>query len=284
MSSTYNGNGNNPASVNPSPVAIASSTNASPIAITTATPHGYVTGDTVQVVGHQTNTTANGLWVIAVTGASTFTLTGSTGTAVGGATGVCFDYAVGPLVTLPADGDLADAASVNVPNESFADFMPWTNQRLGSLNLHAIYSANNFTAVGTTISSTSPVAATWTVATGLGTLLSAQDDRYLASGDVLELLLTATVAVPSAQEYAVAIGIAYNGGSFSPVQGTVVSSSNANASAMSVPVASSAVITSGYTANDRFDVAIMVNRPGVSGTIDLLTGYSVVVRHLRSNA
>lgn len=65
---------------------ISSSTNATPIAIT-CTAHGYSTGDTVVIASHSTNTNANGTWEITVTGANTFTLDGSTGNGVGGATG-----------------------------------------------------------------------------------------------------------------------------------------------------------------------------------------------------
>lgn len=67
--------------------AIVSSTNASPIEIT-ANSHGYATGDIVTVNGHGTNTAANGTWTVIVTGVNTFTLTGSVGNGVGGATGV----------------------------------------------------------------------------------------------------------------------------------------------------------------------------------------------------
>ncbi len=65
---------------------ISSSTNATPIAIT-CTSHGYSTGDTVVITGHSTNTNANGTWEITVTGANTFTLDGSAGNGVGGASG-----------------------------------------------------------------------------------------------------------------------------------------------------------------------------------------------------
>ena len=65
---------------------ITSSTNASPIAITLAS-HGYATGDTVVVTGHTTNTNANGTWEIISVTSSTFSLTGSTGNGVGGASG-----------------------------------------------------------------------------------------------------------------------------------------------------------------------------------------------------
>ena len=66
---------------------ISSSTNATPISITTNAAHGFATGDTVTITAHTVNTNANGTWKITVTGASTFTLNTSVGTAVGGATG-----------------------------------------------------------------------------------------------------------------------------------------------------------------------------------------------------
>ncbi len=48
------------------------------IAITTASAHGFTTGDKITVEGVGGNTAANGIWYITVTGASTFTLDGST--------------------------------------------------------------------------------------------------------------------------------------------------------------------------------------------------------------
>lgn len=70
----------------PATKAIVSSTNATPIAMT-VTGHGFSTGDTIQVASHTTNTNANGVWEITVTGADTFTLDGSVGNGVGGAAG-----------------------------------------------------------------------------------------------------------------------------------------------------------------------------------------------------
>lgn len=75
------------------PRAIASSTNASPIQVTTAAPHGYATGDKIAITGHAVNTNANGYWTVTVTGATTFTLDGSTGNGVGGATGTHYPRA-----------------------------------------------------------------------------------------------------------------------------------------------------------------------------------------------
>ena len=68
-------------------VAIASSTNATPIAVTTSTAHGLVTGASVNIEGHLVNLSANGKWIITVTGTSVFTLDGSTPTGVGTTSG-----------------------------------------------------------------------------------------------------------------------------------------------------------------------------------------------------
>ena len=70
-----------------SAMSIASSTNASPIEITTADNHGLETGMQVVIASHATNTAANGTWTITKVSATKFTLTGSTGNGVGGATG-----------------------------------------------------------------------------------------------------------------------------------------------------------------------------------------------------
>jgi len=58
---------------------VTGATDASPIAITTAEPHGYQTGQMVTISGVAGNTAANGTFTITVTGATTFTLNGTTG-------------------------------------------------------------------------------------------------------------------------------------------------------------------------------------------------------------
>lgn len=65
---------------------IASSTNASPIEVT-STGHGYSTGDVVYIQNHTTNLTANGVWTVTYVDANKFTLDGSVGVGIGGATG-----------------------------------------------------------------------------------------------------------------------------------------------------------------------------------------------------
>lgn len=70
---------------------ISSSTNATPIVVT-CNSHGYSTGDTVSILGHTTNTNANGIWRVGTTTTNTFQLlqldgSNTTGNGVGGATG-----------------------------------------------------------------------------------------------------------------------------------------------------------------------------------------------------
>lgn len=65
---------------------IESSTNASPIVVT-ITGHTISDGDFVQVLDHETNTAANGIWRAINTTADTLELEGTTGNGVGGATG-----------------------------------------------------------------------------------------------------------------------------------------------------------------------------------------------------
>jgi hypothetical protein len=58
---------------------LSAATNASPIAITTSAAHGLSTGNSVCIQGVLTNTAANGVFAITVTGSTTFTLNGTTG-------------------------------------------------------------------------------------------------------------------------------------------------------------------------------------------------------------
>lgn len=129
MSSSYRGIPGN-ASIAASK-SIASSTNASPIAVTTSAAHNLATGDRVRIISHATNTAANGTWTITKTSATAFTLNGSTGNGVGGATGTVYPLAFSSAVLLPDDGDAATASSVNVPNEANLDRAAYLVERVG---------------------------------------------------------------------------------------------------------------------------------------------------------
>lgn len=56
------------------PVAVTSSTAANPSVVTTAAVHGLTTGDTVEIVGHATNTAINGQWGVTVLTTTTFSV------------------------------------------------------------------------------------------------------------------------------------------------------------------------------------------------------------------
>ncbi len=70
----------------PATANIQSSTNTSPISIRRDN-HGYASGDIIHIVGHTTNYTANGTWVVTKTDNNNITLDGSVGVGTGGATG-----------------------------------------------------------------------------------------------------------------------------------------------------------------------------------------------------
>lgn len=56
----------------------------SPIVVTTSTPHGFITGQTVNIAGVGGNTNANGMFLVTSTGANTFSLSGLAGVSSGG--------------------------------------------------------------------------------------------------------------------------------------------------------------------------------------------------------
>lgn len=136
MSTTYRGNGSQPPNL--SPFSIASSTNASPIVITSATAHGLATNDAVHVDQHAVNTNANNVWLVTVIDANHFSLQGSTGNGVGGATGTVTPlvFAGGPI---PSDGDADAAASVDV---SFQNLYDRTTNLLVSTGQYKLASIN----------------------------------------------------------------------------------------------------------------------------------------------
>lgn len=116
-------------------VDIASSTNATPIEITTSTPHDFVDGETIEISGHETNVNANGEWPIVVVSAMKFTLTGSVGVGVGGATGSALAWAPRPALPIP-DGTALPAMSTFAPLiESLEDRVAHLSARAGSHGL-----------------------------------------------------------------------------------------------------------------------------------------------------
>lgn len=88
---------------------ITSSTNATPIVVTKAG-HGLKTGDVVTIAGHLVNTAAVGSWVIKKLTTDTFSLLGSIGNGVGGATGT---FVWNGVNVLDGDGAVADFEAVS---------------------------------------------------------------------------------------------------------------------------------------------------------------------------
>jgi len=106
----YNGLSANVAA--PAAVNIQSSTNASPIVVQTAAAHGCLTGDIIDVSGHQVNTAANGQWRVIVNDSTHVQLVGSTGSGVGGATGTTQAIVFTGNISLnPVNGDPYDAST-----------------------------------------------------------------------------------------------------------------------------------------------------------------------------
>jgi hypothetical protein len=120
-------------------VAIVSSTNASPIVIH-ATAHGMLTGDSIEVEGHATNTAANGQWQATKVDADHLALNGSTGNGVGGATGYITDFQLQPAVMIPAPGDAASMVTLGPVLEGNANPAPFLYRRLGKWRLYNEYS------------------------------------------------------------------------------------------------------------------------------------------------
>lgn len=139
MSTPYNADGTVPQASNPWVRApILDSTNAAPIVLHVVA-HGYTEGDTVGVEGHDVNTNANGLHTIHVVDADHFWLVGTTGNGVGGTTGYTIDYSVNPVITLPSDGDLVNASSVDPALEALFNTVPYLYRRAGKYSLFDVY-------------------------------------------------------------------------------------------------------------------------------------------------
>lgn len=124
-------------------VPIVDSTNATPIVVH-AVAHGFTEGDTVSVEGHDVNTAANGLHTIHVVDADHFSLAGTTGNGVGAATGYVIDYSVNPVITIPADTDPVNAASVDPAFEGLFNPVPFLYRRAGKYALFDLYTESNF--------------------------------------------------------------------------------------------------------------------------------------------
>jgi hypothetical protein len=144
MSTTYSGIPGNTSGSLPAAKAIASSTAANPTVITTSAAHGLTTGQVVDVYGHELNLGANGQNVATVTGANTYSIpVNTTGATPGVNTGHVIGLYPGASTNIPADGDVRNAASVNVPFENVMDRSSWLALGLGASKV-SVYNFANY--------------------------------------------------------------------------------------------------------------------------------------------
>ena len=276
MSTTYNPNGTLPAATSPAPVAIATASNATPIAITTSSPHGYTNGDTVEIVGNSASG-ANGLWVITKTGASSFTLNGSTASGAGTG-GICTDYSVNPLLTIPADGDVMNASSVNVPIEGTANAIPYLYARTGAwrvVDRQVVHVSDDTWA--TWASHTTTGTGTWNEIPATSALFSG----YALPGDVLQLEAAITANAVTGGAYG-AVGVFVDGATFVTGSAQIVTSPTTTVPNSLTLLASHGVTGSPGGAAYTMSLACYSFAPGDVYT--LIGHRSIVLTHYRSNA
>jgi hypothetical protein len=207
MATVYNGNGSlvSATSGAGNRTAINSSTNAAPIAVS-ATAHGYNTGDSVEIEGHLTNTAANGFWQITRIDANTFSLNGSTGNGVGGATGYSIGYELQPAYTIPAGGELLDPGVSGALFEGIANVAPWLYRAAGKFKIYNYYQSSfaGASAVGAApwyTDNAVVVTGTWLSNAGLRITLKSiaanpsGPDPYLGASDILVVTASVSVAV-----------------------------------------------------------------------------------------
>ena len=159
MSSPYQGNAANITQFATS--TISNATNATPIVITTSAAHLYASGDTVVITGVTGNTAANGTFVIAVTGSTSFTLTGSVGNGAYAGGGTAKDINLLPFAATPSNGDVFTVDQLNTYLQNLADKIQFlalkVQNRLISINsfsLATLFSTVSATYVDTGLSGT----------------------------------------------------------------------------------------------------------------------------------
>ena len=299
MSSIYNPNGTIPA---PSVAGqqrfpILSSTNSAPIQVTIATPVAWSDQDTIAIENHQTNTNANGMWVVTKISSTIFLLNGSTGNGVGGATGTGQDYSLTPVLTVMGDGDALTAPNLNPAIEGTANIGPFLYQMSGKYRLYDIYSvqfgdqASSIPVYGATTTSST----TFVNASGLTGLLSglfpAGSWPALQSNDILQYTafwqFQMTTFGGGTVGCYTTLGMNKNGGSYTQVAGSTSAYSPDEGSALDGPVYPISAMIDGYVnpgVSRIFDFSVMVRSPsGSSMGMHFFGGASLRVNHYRLN-
>lgn len=285
MSSTYNPNGKIPSPVVAGQIlsAILSSTNASPIQVTFSAPPGYNDQDTVEIQNHQTNTAANGIWVVTKITGSVYALNGSTGNGVGGNTGTAQDFSLLPTLTLPSDGDLSTAASVNTPLEGTANFAPYLYRLTGAFRLINVYTAkfgNNAAVVNPGFAATTTASTSYVNATGLTALLWPSGGPGAQASDVFQYTAYWQWESQASTQSSTTLGFQTNGGSYSQVSGAP------SAFGQAVGGNSVAMIDGFFNPGfcNSWDFSVMIrNIPGTSDQFTFWGGATIRVNHYRPN-
>lgn len=289
MSTTYGGDGSQPSSrPGYAKIAITAIGNTSPITITTGSTHSYVTGDTVQIDGatiSSANITAN----IVVTSTNQFTLTGTLAAGAGTAGGYVQNYEVAPFLTIPSDGDLRNAASVNVPIEGAVDKVPWLYQRVGALRCFGIY---NFQVSDDTFSAwqtftQQSISVVWRNFNTFTSWPSNTPQPVVRNGDVIEVEFQSTVKTgTSSNLLPLALGII-----LTPSSGTVPAFARIPGSAAQYPSNTTirchlrAHYVCGPSDDERkLDMCLLVqdgSSPGIN--VSFLGDRQMIIRHWRVN-
>lgn len=215
MPSVYTGNPTNITSPLAATVSGATGNAVSPIVITTSSAHGYASGDHVMIKGASGNTAANGEWVIIVTDATHFSLTGSTGNGTWTSGGTCTNLSFTPQFNIPSDGDPQNVSSVNVGAQMLADRSQWLKDRVGGYFL--VDYLNSAVSGGTAFTTGSPGPANYSFPSLTRTPLA---------GDIYEVTISNWVSLSKGTNsgtlsVAFAVKVSTNGVSFaSPSNGT----------------------------------------------------------------
>lgn len=289
MSETYVPNGTVPAPTVGANTryTIQSSTNASPIQVTFTAGTAINDQDTIEIEGHLVNTAANGVWVARKVSGSVYNLVGSTGNGVGGQTGYAIDYQVTPAITIPDDGELITASSVNPAFESNANALPFLYRRAGAARLVDVYDVDwseDGSGWGTFASSSTSFAAMnvgSASSPGLFLFASGTDPAppAIQAGDFFECFLSLQGLCDTAGQFnRVCLGFSQNGGGFSPIGGPFALFAN------TIIGGTLAFRKTGLGATSWFDFAVMVSSStGSTAQFQGIGAGHLLVNHYRPN-
>lgn len=291
MSSVYNPRGALPnfAVAGQQLFPITSSTNTSPIVVNISAGPGTNDQDTVEVSGHQTNTNANGVWTVTKISPTQYSLNGSVGNGVGGATGKWQDFSLTPAISIPGDGDLASAGSINPAFEGTADMAPFLYRLTGAYRLINVYSAtfgNSTVAPVPAYGSTTTASASFVNVTGQTAILATAlgglfTGTPLQTNDLLQYTASWMWSdTGGSKESFTTLGFEKNGGSYSQVLGAPSMYGQGS------PGNSWATVDGSFQPGsaNTFDFSMMIlNITGGSNTFQFFGSGTLRVNHYRLN-